>query len=696
MRFSRFLSVIVPSLVASLTLQAQGLDPAARLLVADPAALAPVRSGDGPTHTSADASVSVYIQYDPATFSPTSLSRLDARLGVSTGSLATVTLPLSQLASLASLPGVTYVQAAKQAHLALDLARAEAFADDAQAINHPVTLLPFSGQGVVIGQVDAGLDYLHNAFRTADGQLRISRVWEQGTNPATASIRGLHSPEPYGYGAEFDTPELILEARGDSEAGSHGTHVMGIAAGSDSYLDGRFHGLAPEAELVMVALSDDFGADNVRVSDAIQYIFAYADSVQKPCVVNLSLGTNLGPHDGTSPFDQIADALQGPGRLIVAASGNYGYDQFHISRTFAEPIAPTDAFQAIIPHEFYSSYVYGEIDLWADPSLDFTLELFDYNTFSSNETEVKSFTHTSLTDGEVQTVTLGRNATGNIQLTGEVNPLNGKTHILLRSNLTSLRNNHQAALRIVPVSGSGQIDLWADDKKLHFNHVREGFTVHTTESTITELGGTAHRILSVGAYTTRDAFLLEGDPVTHPVGMFLDDLCSFSGFGPTADGRQKPDVCAPGSFIVSSISGHDVTEIYMHSHYTDADGHPQRYGYMQGTSMSTPFVTGAVALWLQAYPSLTPEQLRDVVAQTSRTDGFTASPRLWGSGKVDVKAGVERCLELAADDAILPVQLPTLTPDGIYDAAGRRVSGLQAPGFYVVRSGRQAHKVSIR
>lgn len=681
---------------AGTLLQAQRLDPSAQLLISRQLRPTPAVSND----QAKSSLMTLYVQYEEASTDWEAIRALGGHVGVRAGGLATISLPAEHLSALAEVKGIRYIQAPQPAQPMLDLARAEAHADDVQHFTHPLTgeETGFSGAGIVIGQVDAGLDYMHNAFKSADGTLRIKRVWEQGTDPVTAPIAGLSSPEAFGYGAEFDTPELILAAGGDSDAGSHGTHVMGIAAGSDNYLNGQFHGLAPEAELVMVAISD-VGADNSRISDAIKYIFDYADSVHKPCVINLSLGSHSGPHDGTSPFDQIADALQGPGRLIVGAAGNYGQDKFHISRDFSEDSSPL---QTLLNFKYgISSADHGEVELWCDPNLPLRLEVFSYNVFSGAESDVTTYMIPDELGTEVREFSLGRNVTGKMQIVGDQNPFNGKSHIVLRSYITNLRKNYYVGIRLSVDEGqslpdSGQLDLWADDSIIDFNAPeQEGFINSTTESTITEIGGTAHRILSVGAYTTRDKFLLEGSTDYLPVGMELYDLSDFSGFGPTADGRQKPEVCAPGSFIVSSVSGHDVTSIYMHSHYIDASGHPQRYGYLQGTSMSAPFVTGAVALWLQAYPELSPEQLKEVITASTRLDNFTLDSRYWGAGKIDVQAGLEKCIELSQGLSIR--QLPTDAAEDCryYDLTGKLLQSLPAHGIFLLRQGNQMRKVVI-
>ena len=208
------------ALAAAATLHAQSqLDPAARLLLQQQAQHAPAPS------EAQSGEISVYVQIDPDAIDWQAIRDLGGRVGTIANTLATVRLPLTQLAALAQVPGIRYIQAPQHVMPMLDLARMEARADEAySSLLTPDSSLPYTGQGIVIGQVDAGLDYQHNAFKTPDGELRIKRVWEQGTNPATASIYGLHSPEAFGYGAEFDTAELILKAGADSDADQGDNH----------------------------------------------------------------------------------------------------------------------------------------------------------------------------------------------------------------------------------------------------------------------------------------------------------------------------------------------------------------------------------------------------------------------------------------------------------------------------------------
>lgn len=556
---------------------------------------------------------------------------------------ATARIPEARLAEVAAVRGVIYVQAAAPVSQMLDVARPEAGADKAAAGTGLAQT--YTGRGVVVGIVDAGFDYTHAAFRDADGRLRISRVWEQSST-ATGNY---HAPEKYGYGIELASAADIENAGGDIRNNSHGTHVTGIAAGSDSYMDGAWTGVAPEADIVLVSMGET-SRDNVNLTNAISYIFDYADAEGKPCVVNLSLGNHAGPHDGTSTFDVIADRLQGPGRLIVGSAGNHRSDRFHVMRTFGsagdEPLRTFVDFKTSVS----ASSAGGDIEIWGSEGAEFEVTLSAYSLSNKNDVE----TVVVYPSGEaVQSVSLGRNLVGTVTVASEVSPLNGKPHVMLTSALTAIRSKYALVITVTPKS-SGQVDVWADNLKvgLTSNDI-EGFSGPAGESTICEIGGTAQRILSVGAYTTRNEYTILGETTARTLNEQPDAISSFSSCGPTADGRLKPEVTAPGCYIISAVSQNDASGTLVLAQSHNDGMRDYQYGYMQGTSMAAPFVTGTVALWLQACPTLTPEQLKDVVKATARQDARTgvigeAGDNSWGYGKIDVYEGLRECIELVA------------------------------------------------
>lgn len=582
----------------------------------------------------ASSQLSAYVTIDPAR---TSWQQLGVTPIAENANTATVRLTLDALQRLAKQQGVEYIQITSGATQMLNLARQEAGTDQI----HKGTDLPqaYTGAGVVVGVVDAGFDYMHAAFRRpSDGALRIKRVWEQ----SATTLDGASAPAKYGYGIELNTPELIEKAQGDSDSNSHGTHVAAIAAGSDAYKDGAYVGNAPDADIVLVAL-DLNASTNADISNAVQYIFDYADEVGKPCVVNLSLGNQDGPHDGTSTFDTMTDAMQGPGRLIVGAAGNHRTDAFHIDHTFATAdAAPLRTFvkYKVAPSNSVSG---GTIEIWGEKGVDFTVDIAAYSTF--NKKDARS---TTVYPAEgVTDVDFGKYATGTWKVASEVSPLNGKPHVVLTSALTSIRNNYAIALTMTPKT-VGRVNIWSDNTYLALeSRDIEGFSApDAASSTLCEIGGTGKRILTVGSYTTRNEYTTNGGQQA-TLQETVGDLSSFSSYGPTVDGRMKPNITAPGCFIISAVSNNDASGNLMYAEYNENFGRYNQYGYMQGTSMASPFVAGIVATWLQAYPQLTPEQLHEIVQNTARKDSFTATvpDSNWGYGKINALDGLRQCIE---------------------------------------------------
>ncbi len=540
------------------------------------------------------------------------------------------------------------------------------------------------GNGVVVGIIDAGFDYTHPAFYDPQRKtLRIKRVWEQYTTREDAQ-----SPADYNYGLELTTPEEILAAGGDYEGNSHGNHVVATIAGADTTLYSKYVGIAPEADIVLVS-KKEYERGNQNILDGIKYIFDYAKSVGKPCVINMSLGNQAGPHDGTSIFDQTLTELQGEGLIIVGSAGNHIQEKFHLGWDFADKDdAPLQTFVDFHSTPTVSNYG-GDIEFWGEKGLDYKVNLVCYNSTTKSIIEtlcvlegmasVNGKEYPDENAEDVQAVSFSKNITGKLLVASEVSPLNGKLHVVISSRVTNLRNNYALGLQIIPLS-KGKLNIWADGGKLGLSDKvqgkqQAGFTDADSDLTICEIGGTARDIISVGAYTTRNTYYLYNDSQEYSLSYETEGaLSSFSSYAITPDGRSKPEVTAPGCLTISALSSNDYgTKLVAHAYdYNDKN---YQYGYMQGTSMATPVVTGVIALMLQANPNLTPQQAKEILVSTAREN----------IKKVNALAAVEQVVQA---NGIAPImQNSECRMQNYFNLAGQRV-GKDYRGI-VIKSGKK-------
>ena len=180
-----------------------------------------------------------------------------------------------------------------------------------------------------------------------------------------------------------------------------------------------------------------------------------------------------------------------------------------------------------------------------------------------------------------------------------------------------------------------------------------GYNTHTkgdSNYSVNEVGGTGKRIITVGSYVSKDIF-----------GGTVGDISSISSKGPTVDGRHKPDITAAGEGVISSYSNSpNISQSSYYKPYLDygttvnENNQTYYYGAMSGTSMSAPIVTGIIALWLEARPTLLPEEIKEIIAKSAITDEYTGDisqpSNTWGYGKIDAWAGIKECLVLNGID----------------------------------------------
>ncbi|MDR3653438.1 MAG: S8 family peptidase [Paludibacter sp.] len=556
--------------------------------------------------------------------------------------IITAQVPIQNLEAISLLPEVKNLQIGIPVHKKMDKARAATNVDQVQAGTDLVT--PFMGKNVLIGIIDSGIQYGHiNFYDFAGTTLRIKHVWDQ-------NISGT-PPTGFTYGTEYTNQADILAAQFDNKTETHGTHVTGIAAGADRNNNNIYYGVASEADIAMVSYNlKDQTTDNVSISDGVKYLYDYATTLNEPCVINMSLGTHIGPHDGTSSFDQICDALQGKGRLLVGAAGNEGQDSLHISHVFT---SSNDTLKTFFNY-YDNTQLIGMTDMWGEANKTFSVRVVIFDKNSGKEIYSTPSFNAATSAYNTYTLTSANGATGQIQIYTERNANNSKPNAFITSTMTSINSGDY--IGIIVTAQNEEVNAWADDFYSYFsaNNVT-GWTNGDSNNSVGEIGGTGKKIISVGAYVTKTQFTNVNNVSYINRAETLNNIASFSSTGPTIDGRTKPDITAPGSMIVSSYS----SAIISNSSYKDyiikkslVNGNTYYYGQLQGTSMSTPMVTGILATWLQAKSDLTPEEVRTILQKTAITDSYTGTipssgSDIWGYGKIDAWNGIKECLKMA-------------------------------------------------
>ncbi|NND05236.1 MAG: S8 family serine peptidase [Saprospiraceae bacterium] len=591
-----------------------------------------------------------------AGFDRSKLHRFDVRINSDLGKILTIHIPSEQYKAFIELPGIEYVEIAKPIYPKLD--RALEACNVTQVHAGQNLSQPFTGQDVVIGILDIGFDYTHPTFYSLEtNELKIKKVWEQNFSRRAP-------PAGYTYGQELETEEVILAEGADVAFDGHGTRVAGIAAGTGGELASEYRGVASASDVVMVSLNMGAELDglNTGVIDGINYVFQYAESVGKPAVVNLSQGHHTGPHDGTSLTDQAIDALSGPGRVVVGAVGNEGDVSgfyLHFDHTFANE--PEILSYLVWPDEVSAGRTL--VDIWGEVGVDFEVGIEIFNP-SSNMAEGTGVMLSSqnpisilsgiIVDLEGDTLTYE----GGI----EINPINGRAHAQFSIDNTAQSRGNNVDLENLLDNDFVQFRFRADRGTVHAyaaNNNGEAFFTDLSgvgalefidgvrviggnpSSTMGELGGTAHSIISVGAYTSKNTFV-------NTLGETLstEEIIGAKYFrtsqGPTLDGRIKPDISAPGGLIASAQSSYyqAFDESFRVDSIAKEDDGSWPFSVGRGTSSAAPLVAGIVALMLQNNPELTPSDVKDLLEINAVEDEFTGDlpNQIWGYGKVDAAA----------------------------------------------------------
>ncbi|MGZ8998932.1 MAG: S8 family serine peptidase, partial [Allosphingosinicella sp.] len=464
-----------------------------------------------------------------------------------------------------------------------------------------------------------GIDFAHPDFMDDQGKSRIVAIWDQGGDafdPPNLTVTGAKSGRSTGYGSEIrkeDIEQALGEApkaklsphdlapQSQRSRGSHGTHVASIAAGRS--------GVCKRARIaaVMIALPDaDLDRrssfyDTTRIVDGIEYLFAVAERENIPSVaINISLGTNGGPHDASDLMSRWIDrSMAEPGRAICVAAGNSGQE------------APQ--FEGDLG--FWSGRVHASGKIAAAAlrkDLEWVVVGNGFEDISENELEIW---YSAADEFAVELITPGGERIGPVSPGEQIENLMlaDRTMVSIYNVLSDARNgDNRISLYLSPFMGDPIIGITAGNWKVRLvgKVIRNGNFNAWIERDDPHPGQT-------GGQWRLPSFFGPGSFVDHStlsslacgpriVGVANFDearelLNASSSQGPTRDGRMKPEIAAPGTEIVAACGFAPDTQ----------------WIEMSGTSMASPYVTGVAALMLSLNPRLTAAQIGGIIRRTS-------------------------------------------------------------------------------
>ena len=583
------------------------------------------------------------------------------------GRMVTLRIPADKLHLLEQVEEFSYVAADEIKGRMNDAARKATGVDEvnttaaAQAQQLPKA---YTGKGVVVGIIDGGIDFNHAAFRDAEGNTRIVKAIYY--DKATMSLK------------EVTDADEIKKLTSD-DIDSHGTHTSAIVGGTD--LGNGQQGMAPEADLILCGLASNSSGDNINT--CIEAIFKYAENKNMPAVVNISLGNVLGLHDGSDVTARAIEELTAKGtakgRAVVVSAGNDAANSQSLIHTFAstseelktvlgtktfpsneEPNRPTlyDTNYYLYATDYqdftaelklvdlttgkfipWGNHV-GDIDDYAVPAEKLELQKQKGKNFHNEETTFYSFglNGYKLDDSNYRIVLV-------------VKPGHAGQTINLLCDGTA----NEDPCFDAPYWGPG----YADFSKL-------GYTKGNGDLTFCTVASNPY-VISVGSYITKNAwtnYLNQTDSYSESIvtgkKQVIGEISDTSSYGVSENGVKCPVVLAPGQGLVSAASNYD-TEHFLKSEpgVTGPDSYVGNlypsvpkfsrenwYLFTQGTSMSAPVVTGIIALWMQANPELTANEIINIIKETSDNDSWTTNvENIPSHNKVQAGYGKINCLK---------------------------------------------------
>lgn len=471
---------------------------------------------------------------------------------------AIVTLPEELIEVFTQLDEVEYVEKPKRLYFSTYWGKR------ASCIFEVTQREPFlTGKGVLVAVIDSGIDYRSPEFLSRTGETRIQYLWDQTLIPSENTGT---PPDGFLKGVEFDKNKIDEALRSNApesivpsfDASGHGTAVAAIATAGGNLQEGRFQGVAPESDLIVVKLGSPLPDSFPRTTElmrALTYVVKKAVELSKPVAINLSFGNTYGSHDGTSLLERFLDNVSEIGRTVICVgSGNEGAAGGHVSGGLT---ASGTGRAELNVSNYQSSF---SVQLWKEYVDRFRVVLISPSGIREEIDTLRA---------GMQTLTMEQ--TRILLYIGEPSPYSVNQEIYFDFlPVQSYVDSGIWTFELTPVRAvSGNYDFYLPSSVVLNADTR--FFTPTPDKTLT-IPSTSSKVITVGAYDVAYESYADFSGRGYPMQSVLGERES--------QGSIKPDLAAPGVAINTIAPGGAFVQV-------------------SGTSFATPFVTGSAALLME-------------------------------------------------------------------------------------------------